>query len=88
MSCCGNKKSFYQPPRKPMGIPVQENYCVDCGAPSNYTSEGNYYQNQSWLAPIPRTEYDKMFMAKYNPMAENANYNLLNIWEPFSQKKK
>jgi len=26
-------------------------------------------------------------MAKYNPMAKQADYNLLNIWEPFANAR-
>ena len=66
---------------------IWEPYCNDCAPPSNYTSEGNYYQNQSWLPPISRTQFDKSFMAKYNPMAKQADYNLLNIWEPFANAR-
>jgi hypothetical protein len=73
-------------PDLPNYADVKEGYegsCHDCAAPSSYTSEGNYYQGQSWLPPIPRTAYDKKFMAKYNAIAKKTDYSLLNLWEPY-----
>jgi hypothetical protein len=89
MSCCGysnNKKKQMQEMDFRVSPHTQELYCKDCSSPSDYTSEGNYYQGQSWLPPIPRTAYDKKFMAKYNALAKQTDYSLLNLWEPYVKK--